>query len=693
MHSLYRMESSEMSKKTDYNADLEYIRNRFREDGISAPESLSEDRIMAMLPDLPDAPASDAEINTAEEKEFTPVAPKRRPAFRKWMAAAACALIALLGVSQVYNAVTAPPDTGVVNGELYTFRSKSEIDNLISSLDNSSVWDGFNLIEETEMASEETNDAAVMEDSGTSGMVRSEAKSASPDATGADHSETYLQVEEVDEADIVKTDGKYIYYVNSSREVVILSAENGETRQLAKIGSADVENYVHDIFLKGNTLVTVGYVYDGDDSYTGVVTYDITDRSDPKMISDMRQTGNIVSSRMVGNYVYLVTSDYVYKGGRSVPKVMTGGEFKEMDVSSICCVPEPQQSSYIVLSAMDITSGKEAKQKSRAIFGATDDIYCNDHNLYTAAYEWDGDKQTAYTRIVRASLDGLKIKFNGTARVRGHIDDQFSMDEKDGYFRIATTAQRDGMDVNNLFVLDSSLKEVGKVTGFARNESIKSVRYFGDKAYVITYKAIDPLFVIDLSDPARPVIEGEVKIDGFSTLLVPIGEGRLLGIGHATGDNGYGGEYAAGLKLALFDISDPSQPRVLDSKEFKDMESPAQSTHKALTVNSKEGWFAVPYSIWHPQNNIEDEPALIEDDSLVEDAEAPAAEDTGEDVLTEPDDYGYESGVLVFGADNDLHIYDQHNIGSTQLFRSVYIGDYIYALDDEGCAGSFRFSK
>ena len=96
--------------------------------------------------------------------------------------------------------------------------------------------------------------------------------------------------------------------------------------------------------------------------------------------------------------------------------------------------------------------------------------------------EWDPDKQTAYTRLVRASLDGLKVKFNATAKVRGSIKDQFSMDEKDGYFRIATTAQRDGMDVNNLFVLDSKFKEVGKLTGFARNESIKSVRYFGEKA-------------------------------------------------------------------------------------------------------------------------------------------------------------------------------------------------------------------
>ena len=684
-----------MKKNNDHNTDQEYIKSLFENDGIRAPESLSEENIMAMLRDLPEQPAEEVpqEPLQMSEAAFTSVTAEKRRPVKKWMAAAACALIAVIGAVQVYDSFTAPPDTAVVNGELYTFRNRSEIEHLISSLDESPRF-GLKykteegIVEDAEMASGDTADSAVNEaspgvSSGAGTARASEKSAASSDASG-DHSSTYLQVEEVDEADIVKTDGKYIYYVNRDREVVILSAKKGKTKQLSRIGSSGVENYVHDIFLKGDTLVTVGYVYDGDDSYTGVVTYDISDRSHPKVVSEMRQTGSIVSSRMVGQYVYLVTSDYVYKGGRTLPKVTVDGEYRDMDVSCISCIPEPQQTSYIVLGAMDITSGEDAKCRSRAIFGASDNIYCNDHNLYAASDEWDNEKQTSFTRIVRAGLDGLDIKFNATARVRGSIDDQFSMDERDGYFRIATTAQRDGMDVNNLFVLDSDLKEAGKVTGFARNESIRSVRYFGDKAYVITYKAIDPLFVIDLSDPTDPVIEGEVKIDGFSTLLVPAGKGKLLGIGHATGDNGYGGEYAAGLKLVLFDISDPSEPAVLDSKEFKDMESPAQDTHKALTVNSAEGWYAVPYGIWsYPDADAEEPVEII-------DAEEPSDVFIEED--TEVEETGYEAGVLVFGGEDSLEVYDQHKLGSEQLFRSVYIGDYIYALDGEGNVSSFRFA-
>lgn len=630
--------------------DFDYIKDKFDNDRIQAPDSLSEDKILDMLPDIEES-----------SEEFTPVraakAPSRRSHVKRYLAIAACALLALIGAPQLYGVVMGAPDTSLVGDELYTFDNYGEIKRLVKSLNNEPGIRLFNGLGGS-------NDMGVLEESSTSDAAPSAGapKSYGTSATeGADHSETYLQVEDVDEADIVKTDGKYIYYVNESREVVILSADKGKTKKESVIGSSGVENYIHEIFLKGDILVTVGTVYDGDDGYTGIVTYDISDRSDPKVLNEFRQTGSIVSSRMVGNYVYLITNDYVYNGGRIVPKCSIEGSLTDIPVSDISCVPEPDQSSYVILSAVDISSGKEGKSKTKAVFGASNNIYCNDHNLYTAVTEWNrnnnSNDNTTYTRVVRASLDGLKIKFNATARVRGYVNDQFSMNEKDGYFYVATTSDRDGIEVNNLFVLDSSLKQAGELSGFARNESIKAVRYIADKAYVITYEAIDPLFIIDLSDPSRPVIEGEVKIDGFSTLLIPISEDRLLGIGYATGDNGYGGEYSSGLKLATFDISDPSEPKVIDSKEFEEMDSPVQSTHLALTVNSKEGWFAFPYDIYHY--------------------------DEEEDVDT------FEAGVLVFSADNKIKVLDKHKLCKQYLYRSVYIDKYIYALDGDGNTFSF----
>ncbi len=686
------------------NNDRDYIKDIFDSDGIKAPDSLSEENILKMLDAAEqqnsETSASEKSENGAHgkpeaashtKKEYVKAAPKKRtrirPENRKVLAAAAAVMIAIFGITALSPLVDAPPDTSAANGELYTFRNASELRRMVnnlSSTEGSGLIRKFRSSDEVEVLDYESDSATgVMGDAAEAPADSSMAKSSGQES-GSAHSDTYLQVDDVDEADIVKTDGKYIYYVTRSQEVVILEAKDGETKKLATIGSSNVENYIEDIFLSGDTLVTVGHIYsdDEDNGSSGIVIYDISDRSRPVTVSDYRQSGSVVSSRMVGDIVYLVTEDYVHKGGRLVPLCGPTDACDEMDISDIRCMPEPASSSYIVLSAVDTASGRKGKSVTKAVLGATSDIYCNDHALYTAAHEWDSESGTEYTRIAKASLDGTDISFDSTAKVRGNIINQFSMDESKGYFRIATTSSRNGMDVNNIYVLDGDLKETGKVTGFARNESIKAVRFMGDKAYVITYQAIDPLFVIDMADPKAPRIEGEVMIDGFSTLLVPAGEGRLLGIGHATGDNGYGGEYASGLKLALFDISDPSEPKVLDSREFKDMSSPAQSDHHALTVNAAEGYFAIPYSIYYyPDEPVDGGVEIIEDAE-----EGPAA-----DITVEPEESRDEKGVLVFKTDDSISYVDQHRLDdSGQIMRSVYVGDYIYALDPMGNVQSFR---
>lgn len=651
----------------------DYIKELFDNDGIKAPDSLSEDNMLRML--------EEADVKK-DEKVFEEAAPKKRfsirPENRKVLAAAAAVLIAVFGITALSPLYDTAPDTSVKDGSLYTFRSASEIKRTIRSLSPGSftVRNEPLTISEDFSASEDAELSDAADSAGLTAGSETSAKSKSA------HSDTYLQVDDVDEADIVKTDGRYIYYVNRSQEVIILEAKDGETKKVATIGSSDIENYVSDIYLNGDKLITVGRTYSSDDDdqgSTGVVVYDITDRSKPVMVSDFRQSGSIVSSRMVGDYVYLVTSDYVYKGGRMLPYCGSGDSVSSLAPSDISCLPDPQSASYIVLSSIDTASGKQGKAATKAVLGASSEIYCNDHALYCASSEYDSDKGGEYTRIARAAIDGLDVKFDATTKVRGRIVNQFAMDEKDAYFRIATTSSRNGMNVNNLYVLDKTLNEAGKVTGFARNESIKSVRFMGNKAYVITYEAIDPLFVIDLADPASPRIEGEVKIDGFSTLLVPVAEGRLLGIGHATGDNGYGGQYASGLKLALFDISDPSEPKVLDSKEFEGMSSPAQSDHHALMINSDQGYFAIPYGISPYDDGGTD--VIIEDDVVID---AEVYEDEITDVQNE-----YQAGVLVFRAGDTIDVADQHYIGSTQLLRNVYIDDFIYALDYTGVAGSF----
>ncbi len=205
-----------------------------------------------------------------------------------------------------------------------------------------------------------------------------------------------------------------------------------------------------------------------------------------------------------------------------------------------------------------------------------------------------------YTDIYRFRLDGASVTADGTGVVPGYILNQFSMDEQDGYFRIATTSGESWRNdqftsLNHLYVLDKDLKVVGKVEGLAARETIKSVRFIGNRAYLVTFRTTDPLFVIDLEVPAEPKVLGELKIPGYSEYLHPYGENLLMGIGKdavAIGDNAF----YLGLKLSMFDVSDPANPVELHTLIIGDRGTQSEVTwnHKAFLVDSENGLFGMP---------------------------------------------------------------------------------------------------
>ena len=213
-------------------------------------------------------------------------------------------------------------------------------------------------------------------------------------------------------------------------------------------------------------------------------------------------------------------------------------------------------------------------------------------------------------------------------------------------------------ETNRLFIFDKDLKETGKTPEFATGESIKAVRYIGDTAYVITYEETDPLFVIDTADARNPKILGEVKISGFSTMLVPVDDNTLLGIGYHTQDedDGIDMEIQEGVKLALFDVTDKANPKVLDEKIFKNYESEVQYNPKALLVNFERNDYTIPYSRY------------IEND----------------------DDYYTKYGVINFKVENKkikiVDEYESNVFGNSDdnydasLERCAYVGDNIYML-------------
>ena len=202
-------------------------------------------------------------------------------------------------------------------------------------------------------------------------------------------------------------------------------------------------------------------------------------------------------------------------------------------------------------------------------------------------YMVDKVRELQNTDIVRIDSDSLAIKALGS--VPGYTLNQFSFDEYDGYLRVATSITdtiRYQYDTNDLYVLDSSLDIVGAVKDFGLDESIYGVRFMGDLAYVVTFKQIDPFYVIDLTNPTKPEIAGELKIPGYSSFLHQINEELVLGIGRED----------FGVKAALYDVSDVNNPRELDKLIIDGDWTELEYNHNAFLIDAENEIFFIPGS-------------------------------------------------------------------------------------------------
>ena len=240
-----------------------------------------------------------------------------------------------------------------------------------------------------------------------------------------------------------------------------------------------------------------------------------------------------------------------------------------------------------MLVGIDLNSDKEADIQTFLGTGGT--IYASEKNMYIATNEYEYDEDYNETdrkvKILKFELKDGKFVYKEQGEVKGQVENQFSMDEKDDNFRIATTTS----EANNLYILNDKLEEIGKIEGLAQGESIYSVRYMGDKAYVVTFKQTDPFWVIDLSDVKNPKVLGEVKLPGYSTYLHPYDETHVIGFG-------YGNEKQSELKLVMFDVSDFANPKVLfeiavgDKYTFSEL----LYNHKAAIFSKEKNIIAFP---------------------------------------------------------------------------------------------------
>lgn len=335
--------------------------------------------------------------------------------------------------------------------------------------------------------------------------------------------------------------------------------------------------------------------------------YDVSDATSPKLIREFAQEGYYSSSRLIDEDLYLVTikNNYVSLTHREenlrpeyiVPFTtdsIDGGNKKIIDSKDITIIENPNNYSFVVISGLNIKNSKKAK--TLACLGGSNIIYSSLNALYITNPHYLNETGimarmslplNSDTNIIKYTLENGKPNYKAFKRIPGSILNQYSMDEHDGYLRIATTTSNEDVSKNNIYVLDDNLDIVGKIEDLAPGERIYSVRFMDDKGYVVTYKQVDPLFAIDLSNPQDPKILGELKVPGFSSYLHPISEDLLIGIGYDTESQKSEGmegemEVIKGIKLSLFDVSNPLEPKEVHKFILGD-----QGTYSEVLYNPK----------------------------------------------------------------------------------------------------------
>lgn len=426
------------------------------------------------------------------------------------------------------------------------------------------------------------------------------------------YSTTNIQVSGVDEADIVKSDGRYIY-VSSGDTIYIVKAyppEGGKVVSKIKLEGT----YKPQIYIRGDKLVVIGSaqvvifakIYPTPAPMSFVKVYDVSDRSSPVLVRDLTVNGSISGSRMIGDYLYIVSNKrpYAYDFENKemkveLPSYTCDGVSKEIPPEKIYYI-ESQEGRYSFITVISVNVADENVPPSDETFlaGASSCMYVSRENMYLVAHQYRPVVITSNLKpvtewrdemlIYRLRLREGNIKIEGSGSVPGQVLNQYSMDEYNGYFRIATTKWTSSGSENGIYVMDMMMQVVGSVEGIAPGERIYSARFMGDRCYLVTFRQVDPFFVVDLSDPSNPKILGYLKIPGYSSYLHPFDENHIIGVGKE-GNN---------VKLSLFDVSDVKVPKEVAkfTMDFYYSDSEVLYDQKAFLFDAGKHLLSIPVS-------------------------------------------------------------------------------------------------
>jgi len=596
-------------------------------------------------------------------------------------------------------------------------------------------------------------------------LTQDSARSKQESAPAPDYSGTNNQVQGVDEADLVKTDGSYLYVISGS-ELFIIKAQ--PANQAVKLAALKFTGQPSEAFINGDTLVVFG---NGPDPQTMFINkYNISDRSKPVLIQDNTCDGYYVNSRMIGDNIYAVISTPVYRHDASkvtLPRITSNGQVRTVPATEIYFFPNPDY-SYQYTTVLTLKTGEKSSLPVSKTYltGTSQNLYVSQNNIYLTGPKtpdfamltgklleglasvvpaniaeqlnavrnsgqdysqqlqqaetiidnylsqlnygraleleekiaalrdkWHRDiaREQQKTAIFKLAIMDGQVEYRCQGEVEGQVLNQFSMDEHNGYFRIATTSEGFWFNgpsnpKNNIYVLDENLRVAGQILGLAPTERIYSARFMGDRAYLVTFRQVDPLFVIDMKVPAAPKVLGELKIPGFSNYLHPYNENFLIGIGKevsVTSEPSPGPirpmvmpppTRQQGVKIALFDVSNPAAPKEVAKYvvDRDDSDSPALRDHRAVLFSREKNLLVIPVS-YMPQYRI-------------------MIAQPGREIA--PPDQGWQ-GAFVFEISPEKGIRLQGKVEHPATFdntkdyyefnsvkRSLYIEDVLYTISD-----------
>lgn len=641
-------------KKTDFEKELS---KKMSSEEITLPESLSAENIEKLI----------GEKGSIIEPKRIVSFPKKNVA--KWISVAAT-LVILIGVAAVVglgnlpvekeNQINDEEQQQIIENHVAQTSDYSEIHKTVLSYykeiynrnydlltdSDDGFFDGIFNFGSKDTAAENIASGNSSSSSAT-GTLATDTESAS-----TQHSTTNTQVQGVDEADIVKTDGKYIYYIVKNTINIVECDADGKMDIVSKIKLTDYidyDFYPSEMYLYNDNLVVLlretseyqpvsynnpyGAVCDcictAIKTDTVIKCFDISDRANPEESFTHKLTGEYISSRVTdGKLITVAQFRIPYDSVRAddfdgacevvkdvcVPEYSVGdGELKKIPSDRIKVFDEKNPTCYTVTSVLNIED-MSAEPKVNAFLGGAEEIYCTREEIFVAEQiysTWSqneelvvkdslGYKHEMATRVHKMDITDDGVNYVASVTVGGMCINQFSMDKHGDYFRIATN----GVEWNSkkretmVYVVDKDMKIVGTLFGIAPEEQMKSARFMGDVLYLVTFMQTDPLFVVDLSDPENPEIKGELKIPGFSTYLHPAGDGLLIGIGEGGTMTGTDGT----AKISLFDVSDPYN--------LKELDNYSTSSYAYFTGNHKEfvtvddNTFAVVFCYNNSENKL-----------------------------------------------------------------------------------------